>query len=157
MKTRESIDRIVLDDGALPQSDSEAVLEKCYAYHHELQVSDAIPLANVSMRISDIGSVTDYDSPSAGMNDYSSNSEAFGLIFVTGERYRPLLESYGTDTNEIYIYAYRLAEGTTDEELRKQLVEELGLLPHMITFVPVDNNSRMNSAKTTMRPTALWV
>lgn len=45
MRTRQSIDRIVLDDGALPRTDSEAVLEKCYAIHHDLRVSDTVRLA----------------------------------------------------------------------------------------------------------------
>ena len=45
MKPRQSIDRIVLDKGTLPQTDMEAVLEKCYAYYHELDVSDSVRVA----------------------------------------------------------------------------------------------------------------
>lgn len=146
MRTRQSIDRIVLDDGALPQTDSEAVLEKCYAIHHDLRVSDTVRLADTSLRVSGVGSVTDYDSPSKGMNDFSSDSAAFGLIFVTEDRYRSLLAAIGSDTREIYIYAYKLAEGATDEALRSLLVDEMGLLPRMVTFVSVANNNRMGSA-----------
>ena len=110
MRTRQSIDQIILDDGALAQADSEAVLEKCYAFHHGLHVADTLRVADVDLRISGIGSVVDYDSPSKGMNDFSSDSVNFGIIFVTEDCYRSLLGALGSDTREIYIYAYKLAD-----------------------------------------------
>lgn len=147
MKTRQLIDLIVLDDGALPQSDSEAVLEKCYAFHHKLHVSDTVRVADVDLRVSGVGSVTDYDSPSAGMNDFSSDSVAFGVIFVTEDTYQKLLAALGSNTKEINVYAYKLAEGASDDDLRSLLIKDIGLLPQLVTFVPEANNNRMGSAK----------
>lgn len=135
-KPRQSIDCIVLDDGTLPQTDTEAVLEKCYAYYHELGVSDSVRVADKSLRISGIGSVSDYDMPSVRMSDFSSDSEAFGLIFVTEDCYQRLLSALGSNTRESYVYAYKLAEGTSDADLRRLLVDDLGLLPRLRTFVP---------------------
>ena len=152
MKTRQSVDRIILDDGTLPQSAGEAVAEKCYAYHHELQTSDTVRVAGTDLRISGIGSVTDYDSPSVGMNDFSSNSETFGIVFVTEEDYRQLLAKLGSDTREIYVYAYRLAEEAEDSDLQELIVKDLGLLPRLVTFVPLENNVRMGSARSDNYP-----
>ena len=152
MKTRQSVDRIILDDGTLPQSAGEAVAEKCYAYHHELQVSDTVRVAGTDLRISGIGSVTDYDTPSVGMNDFSSNSNTFGIVFVTEEDYRQLLAKLGSDTREIYVYAYRLAEGMEDSDLHTLLVKDLGLLPRLVTFVPEANNTRMEAARSDNYP-----
>ncbi len=147
MKHRQSIDRIVLDEGALPHTDTEAVLEKCYAYYHELDVSDSVRVANKSLRIAGVGSVTDYDMPSKRMADFSSDSEAFGLIFVTEDCYQGLLSALGSSTRESYVYAYKLAEGASDADLRRLLVDDLGLLSRMRTFVPAENNNRMGSGK----------
>ena len=105
MRTRQTIDKIILGDGTLPQTDSEAALEKCYAFHHDLHVSDTIRVADTDLRISGIGSVVDYDSPSAGMNDFSSDSITFGIVFVTDDCYHSMLDARGNNTREIYIYA----------------------------------------------------
>ena len=152
MKTRDKIDLIVLDEGTLPQSDAEAVMEKCYAYHHALNVSDTVSLDKMNVRISGIGSVTDYEAPSYGMSDFSSNSKIFGLVFVTGDFYQELLDRVGNDTRENYIYAYKLAEGASDEDLRKLLVDDLGMLSRLMTFVPEINNGRMSCAKNDNAP-----
>ena len=146
MRTRQTIDKIVLDEGTLAQTDTDAVVDKCYAYHHGLKVSDTIKVAGADLHICGVGSVTDYDSPSAGMNDFSSDSKIFGLIFVTDECYRALLADLGSDTRENYIYAYKLSEGITDEDLRKYLVNELDLLSDMVTFVPEANNGRIGAS-----------
>ena len=154
MKTRQSIDRIVLDNGTLPQSPGEAVLEKCYAFHHNLHVSDTVRAAGTDLRISGIGSVSDYDSPNVGMNDFSSNSNTFGIIFATEEDYRELLTKLGHDTREIYVYAYRLAEGTKDSDLRDLLGKDLGLTSRLVTFVPLANNTRMCASRSDNYPYA---
>jgi ABC-type lipoprotein release transport system permease subunit len=147
MRPRQSIDLIALDDGTLPQADTEAVLEKCYAYYHELGVSDVVRVAGESLRISGIGSVTDYDMPSVRMSDFSSDSETFGLVFVTDDCYQRILSTLGSAARESCVYSYKLAEGSSDADLRRLLVDDLDLLPRLRTFVPADNNNRMGSGR----------
>ena len=147
MKMRQRIDKIVLDNGELPKKDTEAVLEKCYAYFHGLNTSDSISMAGVDFFLSGIGSVIDYEMPTAVMNDFSSDSDAFGLLFVTDECYKNMLKSLVHDTREVYVYAYRLAEGASDEDLRQLLVDELELLPHLIDITSKENNNRMGSSE----------
>lgn len=153
MKPRQNIDKIILDEGRLPEKDTEAVLEKCYAYHHQVKLSDTVSCGGKSCRVTGLGSVVDYDSPSRGLDDYSSDSEAFGIIFVTPDAYQTLLTELGSDAKEIHVYAYKLPEGGTDDDLKSFLIDIMGQEDNLITFVPIETTTAWVPPGMTMNPT----
>ena len=155
MKTRQKIDKIILDEGQLPEKGSEAVLEKCYAFHHQIKLSDTISCGGRSFLVKGIGSVSDYESPNRGVDDYSSDSRAFGLIFLTSDAYQNMLHELGSNVKEIYIYAYTLPEGKTDDDLRVFLVDNLDEVNNLSTFVPKTNNVRIGAARDDNEPYAV--
>ncbi|HAK57646.1 MAG TPA: hypothetical protein DCP06_01560 [Lachnospiraceae bacterium] len=148
MKTRQDIDKIILDEGELAVNDYDAVMDNCYAYHHGIKVSDTISCAGKAFHVTGIGSVADYNSPSKGMDDYGSDSEAFGIIFVSPATYQSFLEELGNNTNEMYVYAYKLCDGCSDDDIRAFLVNDLGEGDNLVTFVPDENNNRIGASQT---------
>ncbi len=152
MKVRQNIDRIILDSGDLPKKDTKAVMDKCYAFHHRVGVSDAVSVAGRTFQVTGIGSVTDYDSPSKGMDDYSSDSRAFGILFVTQKTWQAFLGELGRNTKEMCVYAYRLPEGKTDDEIRTFLIHDLGEKDNVIKFIPKENNNRIGAARDDNKP-----
>ncbi|OON84755.1 hypothetical protein BXO88_15790 [Oribacterium sp. C9] len=97
-KVRNKIDLLILDEGKYPQKSGELVLDKCYAMIYGLSTGDIINIDSRSYLITGIGSVTDYDMPARGISDYSSNSELFGLAFLTEDDYETLLSDLGSAT-----------------------------------------------------------
>ena len=142
-KVRRKIDLLVLDDGRYPEQTGELVMDKCYAAAYDLSTGDTITINSKPYLITGVGSVTDYDMPARGISDYSSNSEMFGLAFLSDEEYESLLSQLGTETRQEYIYSYKLANGCTDEDLRKEILTSYGENDNVLTFVPRNNNARM--------------
>lgn len=117
MKVRNTIDRIELDEGALPAGLGQCVLEKRYAAEHDLHVGETFRVAGVTFTITGIGSVPDYDAPYENLSDMAVSSESFGLLFVTEEQYEQIKENTAL-TAEDYTYAFLLGEGNTASELK---------------------------------------
>ncbi|MBE5846081.1 MAG: FtsX-like permease family protein [Lachnospiraceae bacterium] len=145
-KNRQKIDLLVLDKGHHPKQLQELVLDKCYASSNGIAVGDSIQLGSQSYQVCGIGSVTDYDMPSRGLSDYSSDSESFGLVFLTDQGYEALLSQIGDGTRQEYVYSYKLPEGGTDDDLREKIQASFGANANVLTFVPRANNERMCSA-----------
>lgn len=122
MKNREKVDLIDLDDGRLAEKNGEIVLEKRYCEEHELQVGDAISLAESDFTIIGIGSTPDYDMPVRKFSDSSVDSSLFGTAFVTDSQYEEILHS-GLMKAEDYTYAYRLNGSLTSDNV-KQMIKD---------------------------------
>jgi ABC-type antimicrobial peptide transport system permease subunit len=142
-KVRKRIDLLILDDGRLPENSGELVMDKCYAFSHGLKTGDEVIIGARSYLITGVGSVTDYDMPARGIADYSSNSEIFGIAFLTDEDYESLLSESGSTTREEYIYSYKLADDHTDDDLREEILTFFEDSDDVLTFVPRNNNGRM--------------
>jgi putative ABC transport system permease protein len=117
---RENIDKVILDDGRLAEKDGECVVEKRYAACNDIAVGDSIKAGNASFTVTGIGAVPDYDQPKAKFSDTAVQSKYFGLIFVTDECYKNIRDSGGLPAEE-YVYAYKLGEGVTDDDLKDKL------------------------------------
>ncbi|MDE6426710.1 MAG: ABC transporter permease [Ruminococcus sp.] len=124
MKNRSEINLIQLDDGRLAETSDEAVIEKRYAEVHNLKTGDKITVAGVTFTITGIGTAPDYEMPIKTYSDAVVESNNFGLIFVTDEIYQSLVSSKNADVQaEEYVYAFRLGENTSPEDLRKEIEE----------------------------------
>ena len=128
-KSRERIDLIQLDEGALAAQDGEAVIEKGYAEAHDLHIGDTVTAGGTDFRITGIGSVPDYDMCIAKFSDTAVERSTFGLLFVTAEQYDAIRES-GTQNAEEYNYAYRL--GNTTDDTLKEKIKAIKIEPEQI-------------------------
>lgn len=145
-KNRQKIDLLVLDEGHYPEDPQELVLDKCYAASNGIAVGDDLNICSQQYHVCGIGSVTDYDMPSRGLSDYSSDSHSFGLAFLTDEGYDTLLSQTGNGTRQEYVYSYKLPDEGSDDELRGEIQASFGADANLLTFVPRANNERMCSA-----------
>ncbi len=119
-KNRDSIDRVILDEGRLAETDSECVIEKRYAACNDISVGDSITAGGHGFTVTGIGAVPDYDQPKAKFSDTAVQSKYFGLIFVTGKCYDSV-RSDGDLPAEEYLYAYKLGKGVTNDGLKEKI------------------------------------
>ncbi|SDA21870.1 putative ABC transport system permease protein [Ruminococcus sp. YE71] len=119
-KNRESIDKLILDEGRLAEADGECVVEKRYAAVNGLKVGDSITAGGHEFEVTGIGCVPDYDQPKAKFSDTAVQSRYFGLIFVTDECYENVRSGGGLPAEE-YVYAYKLGEGVTNDDLKEKI------------------------------------
>ena len=134
---REKIDLIMLDEGRLPSSENEVVLEKNYARVHDLSVGDLITIENSSFSVVGTGSVPDYDQMLKTFASPAVDAETFGVMFVSKEGYGKLKEAL-PDKVETYTYAYHLGNETSDA--LKARIEGL------TSFVTYADNIRIEGA-----------
>ena len=134
---REKIDLIMLDDGQLPSSENEVVLEKNYARVHDLSIGDSITIENSAFSVVGTGSVPDYDQMLKTFASPAVDAESFGIMFVSKDGYRKLKDSL-PDKVETYTYAYRLGNETSEE--LKERIEGL------TSFVIYADNIRIEGA-----------
>ena len=128
-RNRNSIDLIQLDDGVLAAQDGEAVIEKGNAEAHAIHIGSMVTAGGISLRITGIGSVPDYDMCIAKFSDTAVERTAFGLLFVTGPQYDAVKEHADLNAEE-YTYAYRL--GNTTDDALKEKIKQIKIEPEQI-------------------------
>ena len=119
MKVRGEINLIHLDSCVLPTKTGEAVIEKRYSEEHGITIGDSIEIGGVTLTVTGIGTVPEYDSPMNKLSDTAVESSLFGLVFVTAEQYDEILEI--NPVVEDYCYAYRLNDKLTHDELKEKI------------------------------------
>ncbi|WP_295153515.1 FtsX-like permease family protein [uncultured Ruminococcus sp.] len=119
-KDRSDIDKLILDEGRLAENDGECVLEKRYAAENKVKVGDTVNAGGIEFKVTGIGCVPDYDQPKAKLSDTAVQSRYFGLIFVTDSFYEKVRENSELKAEE-YVYAYKLGEGVTGEDLKENI------------------------------------
>ena len=119
MKVREEINLIHLDNGTLPAQTGEAVIEKRYSEEHGISIGDSIEIGGITLTVTGIGTVPEYDSPMNKLSDTAVESTLFGLVFVTAEQYDEILSV--NPIVEDYCYAYRLNDKLTHDELKDKI------------------------------------
>ena len=120
-KLRDSINKIHYVSGNEPASKNEIVIEKRYAYEHNLEVGDSFSFAGFTYNISGIGVTSDYDGPFKEISDTSCNSKYFGTVFLNEEAYEDFSSSGKTQKSEIYLYVYKLGNDKKDSDLKEYL------------------------------------
>ncbi len=120
-RIRDRINRAYYISGTEPAQKNDILAEKRYAEEHELECGDSLDIAGVSYRVSGIVVVSDYDAPFKEISDTSCNSRSFGPVFLTKEAYEEFRASGRAQRSETYLYAYRLGENATDQELKAYL------------------------------------
>ncbi len=152
-KTREDIDKVMLDDGTLPQTNEQIVLEKNYARIHDLSIGDSISVEGRHYTVCGVGSVPDYDQTLKTFASPAVDAENFALMFVTSQEYDKIVEDLPSK-QQTYTYGYKLGESTSDElkdllkETMKGKLDGLfaGDMENLTSFVTADENIRVEAA-----------
>lgn len=148
MKNRGEINLIELDEGRLAEKTGEVVLEKRCCGEHGYSVGETIYLAGRELAIVGIGSTPDYDLPVIRFSDMSAESALFGTAFVTSEQYEEFLAHDAVRTED-YTYAYRLEQGKTDDDVKREikaLAPDRKIMENLTAFVTADKNPRILAA-----------
>ena len=119
-KNRSNIDKPILDEGRLADSDGECVIGKRYAAENDISVGDKITAGGYDFTVTGIGTVPDYEQPKDKLSDTAVRSEYFGLLFVTDECYDGVRAKGGLPAEE-YVYAYKLGSDVTDDKLKEKI------------------------------------
>ena len=119
-KNREKTDLLMLCEGRLAENGSEAVMERRFAELGGYKVGDKVTAGGVEFDIVGIGAVPDYDAPLRKLSDTGVQSEVFGLLFVTPEKYEDVVNNTSQKTQE-YTYSYRLTGDVADDELKERI------------------------------------
>ena len=125
-KERKDINKIHIVEGNLPQNKNEILLERRYAEVHDYEISDVIRIGSMKLTVSGIGTTPDYEAPLKTLSGGAINSESFGLGFLSDQGYNHLTDYVTAISSPQYVYAYRLNEAMTHNELKTHL-EELPL------------------------------
>lgn len=120
-KIRQDIDRPLADEGELPVNEGEILLEKRYSEEWGIAVGDRVKIGDHSFLVCGIGTAPDYEAPYRNLSDPAVDSRGFGIAFFTEKDYEMLKREDAGLQSEEYIYAYRLNDKLTNEELKEVL------------------------------------
>lgn len=148
MKNRETINLIEVDEGKPANEMGEIVLEKRYCEEHGYAVGDKIRVSGRTLTVVGIGTTPDYDLPIGSLSDMAAESALFGTAFVTAKQYEEIVGENGR-RSEDYTYAYRLKEGKSEEDVKRELkafIPEQKRAKMLTAFVTADRNPRILAA-----------
>lgn len=148
MQNREEINLITIDEGQPANEKGEIVLEKRYCEEHGYAVGDKIGMSGHALTVVGIGTTPDYDLPIGSLSDMAAESTLFGTAFVTKEQYGEMVRDDGM-RSEDYTYAYRLKEGKSEEDVKRELkafIPEQKRKEMLTAFVTADRNPRILAA-----------
>lgn len=120
-QNREAINLVDIEEGRTAEASDEIVLEKRYCEENGISVGDLITFAGTEYRVSGIGTAPDYEAPYRNLSDGIVDSKNFGIVFVCSETYESLLKGGKSAQSEEYVYAYRLNNSMTNDELKEEL------------------------------------
>ncbi|MGN0350176.1 MAG: FtsX-like permease family protein [Roseburia sp.] len=118
---RQEIDLAQADSGKIPEKEGEILLEKRYCEENNLAVGDVVKIGGHSFEICGIGTAPDYDAPYRNLSDSAIESSQFGIGFLTDDDYQMLNSEHKSVKSEEYVYAYRLNDKMTNQELKEKL------------------------------------
>lgn len=118
---RQKIDLAQTDYGKMPEREGEILLEKRYCDENNLSVGDEVRIGGHSFEICGIGTVPDYDAPYRNFSDSAVDSSQFGIGFLGDKDYQMLNKEHKSIKSEEYVYAYRLNDKMTNQELKENL------------------------------------
>lgn len=120
-QNREAVNLIDIEEGKIAEAEDEIVLEKRYCQENGISVGDVVVFSGESYKVSGIGTAPDYEAPFRNLSDGIVDSKNFGIGFVSSNTYDLLLKGGKSEKSEEYVYAYRLNDSMTDDELKKEL------------------------------------
>lgn len=142
---REKINKNQIDEGSLPETDNQVVLEKHYAEANAYKVGDVIEIADMNFTISGVGSTADYEKVLEEDSDINVNSKRFGTAFFSEKGYYKLKNTGKQNEAERYLYAMKEASGFSAKDTKNWLKDKLKN-NQLLSFVEKADNGRMGNA-----------
>lgn len=118
---RQEINLVSVEDGGALPGEGQVVVERTYAEKKRISVGDTITVGGQSLEVSGLCTSPDYESTLRNLTDPTADPNVFGTAFVTASLYDQLYDSNSSEVTQSYVYAYRLGDGTTNDELVEYL------------------------------------
>lgn len=146
MPVREKMNRLVIDEGSVPQKDKDVVLEKKYAEKYKLKVGDTLELLDDVYEVCGIGSVPDYGLVTKNYTDVAANPAKFGLCFVVDDTFKSICDKEGQQT--IHCYGFQ-SDDDKEVSVMKNLLDDSSYMDmnYVVYFLATEDNSRVNDSK----------
>lgn len=120
-KDRKEINLLRLVEGEKPKQDDEIVLERRFCEENDYKTGDKIKVGNKTFNVTGVATALDYEAPLKSVGDSTVTSDTFGIGWVTDETYDSFTKENEGEKSEEYVYAYRLNDKMTSEELKKKI------------------------------------
>ena len=121
-RDREDVNRLTLQDGRLPETDSEIVLEEKTAAGKDLHIGDVLDVNGTAYKLTGIVYVPDYNNVLKTVSSGIANFDSFGIGFVNREAFDAI-----ADTDKVMQYSFT-ALGDEEIDAVSSYLEEEDLL-----------------------------
>ena len=134
-KNREEINKVCLMKGELPKAAGEVAIDRMYADNNQLAVGDTITSGEHSWKITGLVALSDYSCLFQNNSDSMFDAVKFGVGVVTPEEFDTLNQDK-LQYNYSWKYEQEPADEVEEKEISEDLMEEIGKIVSLESFVP---------------------
>ena len=134
-KNREEINKVCLMKGELPKAAGEIAIDRMYADNNQLAVGDTITSGEHSWKITGLVALSDYSCLFQNNSDSMFDAVKFGVGVVTPEEFDTLNQDK-LQYNYSWKYEQEPADEVEEKEISEDLMEEIGKIVSLESFVP---------------------
>ena len=134
-KNREEINKVCLMKGELPKAAGEVAIDRMYADNNQLVVGDTITSGEHSWKITGLVALSDYSCLFQNNSDSMFDAVKFGVGVVTPEEFDTLNQDK-LQYNYSWKYEQEPADEVEEKEISEDLMEEIGKIVSLESFVP---------------------
>ena len=134
-KNREEINKVCLMKGELPKTTGEVAIDRMYADNNQLVVGDTITSGEHSWKITGLVALSDYSCLFQNNSDSMFDAVKFGVGVVTQEEFDTLNQDK-LQYNYSWKYDQEPADEVEEKEVSEDLMEEIGKIVSLESFVP---------------------
>ena len=134
-KNREEINKVCLMKGELPKAAGEVAIDRMYADNNQLAVGDTITSGERSWKITGLVALSDYSCLFQNNSDSMFDAVKFGVGVVTPEEFDTLNQDK-LQYNYSWKYEQEPADEVEEKEISEDLMEEIGKIVSLESFVP---------------------
>lgn len=119
-KNRETVNKVCLMEGELPEKTGEIAIDRMYADNNSLTVGDTLTSGKKSWKVTGLVALSDYSALFQDNNDTMFDSIKFGVAVVTAEEFETL------NKNQVkYCYSWLYSKKPETEKEEKEMAEDL--------------------------------
>lgn len=134
-KNREEINKVCLMKGELPKAAGGIAIDRMYADNNQLAVGDTITSGEHSWKITGLVALSDYSCLFQNNSDSMFDAVKFGVGVVTPEEFDTLNQDK-LQYNYSWKYEQEPADEVEEKEISEDLMEEIGKIVSLESFVP---------------------
>ncbi|MBR6218887.1 MAG: ABC transporter permease [Eubacterium sp.] len=141
-KNREEINKPVVKEGALPETDDQIALDILYAKAQKLEIGDEISVNDKTLTVCGLICLPDYVVSLKDTGDMLADRDVFGVAVISDGLFEGIDES-----NLTYNYVYRYNRHLDHDEINEKtadIVRALGTEYFLISHCTIADNTRAN-------------